>query len=238
MKTQQQFIKECHEKHNNTFDYSKVQYTGAKNKIIIICKIHGEFEQQADSHLQGSGCKKCQYVNLKNQVRMKNEDFILKLKNIYNDKYTYENTVYTNQKEKVKINCIKHGEFLQWPTHAIRGVGCQICSKEFLGFNRSAFIKRSKDRNAIFYILHCFNENESFYKIGITSNSVKERYRKQCSMPYNFKIIQEIFGKPGDIWDMERDMKRTLKKYHYIPTIKFKGHISECFSSIIAHSSS
>ena len=46
--------------HNEkNYDYSKVEYVNSKNKIKIICPIHGEFEQLPHSHLRGSGCPKC-----------------------------------------------------------------------------------------------------------------------------------------------------------------------------------
>jgi len=53
------FIKKAYLKHNNAYDYSKTEYKGRKRKLIIICKIHGEFEQRAGNHLQGQGCRLC-----------------------------------------------------------------------------------------------------------------------------------------------------------------------------------
>lgn len=55
----EQFIEKAIEKHGYTYDYSKVEYTKARSKIIIICKTHGEFEQKASGHLTGYGCPKC-----------------------------------------------------------------------------------------------------------------------------------------------------------------------------------
>jgi hypothetical protein len=36
-----------------------VNYIDAHSKIIISCKIHGDFEQKANSHLNGHGCYMC-----------------------------------------------------------------------------------------------------------------------------------------------------------------------------------
>lgn len=52
-------IKEANRIHSNKYDYSKSKYTGRHNKTIIICPIHGEFEQEIGSHLLGCGCPKC-----------------------------------------------------------------------------------------------------------------------------------------------------------------------------------
>lgn len=46
-------------KHTYKYDYSKVHYTGAFKKVIIICPIHGEFKQLARDHTRGSGCPTC-----------------------------------------------------------------------------------------------------------------------------------------------------------------------------------
>jgi len=58
-KLNNQFIADCVNKHGNKYDYSKVNYKNNRNKIIIICKIHGDFLQIPKDHLNGSGCPKC-----------------------------------------------------------------------------------------------------------------------------------------------------------------------------------
>ena len=54
-----EYIDLASKKHKNMYDYSKVNYTGAFKKVVIKCKIHGEFVQTAKSHLKGSGCPSC-----------------------------------------------------------------------------------------------------------------------------------------------------------------------------------
>mgnify|MGYP003704612801 CR=1 FL=1 len=45
---------------NNKYDYSLVECSSNKDKVKIICPIHGEFEQTPNAHLYaGSGCEKC-----------------------------------------------------------------------------------------------------------------------------------------------------------------------------------
>lgn len=45
--------------HNDAYDYSKLQFTRMKNKHTIICKIHGEFQQELTLHKAGRGCPSC-----------------------------------------------------------------------------------------------------------------------------------------------------------------------------------
>lgn len=53
------FISRANERHNFLYDYSKTNYIGMTSPVIILCPYHGQFEQQASVHLNGSGCQKC-----------------------------------------------------------------------------------------------------------------------------------------------------------------------------------
>lgn len=59
LKYEKQFIEKATAIHNNKYDYSSVVYTAAKDKVIIRCPNHGEFEQTPDAHLAGKGCSSC-----------------------------------------------------------------------------------------------------------------------------------------------------------------------------------
>lgn len=58
-KTTEQFIKEANLIHNNKYDYSKVEYIKANQKVTIICPNHGEFKQTPHHHLNYHGCPMC-----------------------------------------------------------------------------------------------------------------------------------------------------------------------------------
>lgn len=53
------FIKRSIDIHRDRYDYSLVDYVNAHRKVVIICKIHGEFSQEPNSHLHGNGCPFC-----------------------------------------------------------------------------------------------------------------------------------------------------------------------------------
>lgn len=57
--SQEHVIKQFKEKHKDKFDYSKVDYKSSTEKVIIICKKHGEFLQLPHVHKRGAGCRKC-----------------------------------------------------------------------------------------------------------------------------------------------------------------------------------
>ena len=53
-----EFIEKAIKIHGDKYDYSNVEYKKALEKVKIICKEHGDFEQKPNSHLTGYGCKK------------------------------------------------------------------------------------------------------------------------------------------------------------------------------------
>jgi very-short-patch-repair endonuclease len=57
--TNSEFINKANDRHNGYYNYSKVIYTGHRNKVTIICPKHGEFIQKANAHLNGQGCPSC-----------------------------------------------------------------------------------------------------------------------------------------------------------------------------------
>lgn len=53
------FKTRSNEIHGDLYDYSFVDYINCSTKVKILCKIHKEFWQTPDSHMQGRGCPKC-----------------------------------------------------------------------------------------------------------------------------------------------------------------------------------
>lgn len=122
--THDEFINKCNIIHQNTYDYSKTFYTQSRSKIIIICKIHGEFEQISNNHMQGYGCAKC--VN--DGKRKSTHEFITHANNIHNNVYDYSDVSYVRNDVPVNIICKIHGVFKQRPSNHLSGQGCPICS--------------------------------------------------------------------------------------------------------------
>lgn len=53
------FIRKSKEKHNNKYNYSKINFINTRTKVCIICPEHGEFWQIPKNHMDGHGCPKC-----------------------------------------------------------------------------------------------------------------------------------------------------------------------------------
>ena len=55
----EEFIEKVKQIHGDKYDYSMVEYIRANEKVIIICKKHGEYQQTPSSHLMGQECPRC-----------------------------------------------------------------------------------------------------------------------------------------------------------------------------------
>jgi hypothetical protein len=126
------FVKLSIEKWGNIYNYSKVDYKDSNNKIIIICKTHGEFEQLPSNHIK-YGCGTCgRELNIRN-IDLNNKcksEFISKSNTIHENTYDYSKTKYENAINKVIVICKKHGEFNVSPNNHLRGKGCPACGIE------------------------------------------------------------------------------------------------------------
>ena len=105
------FIEQSRQVHGDMNDYSKVEYNSTNKKVIISCKMHGDFEQTPGSHLQGSGCPTCGIINNGNKRRNTADDFIEKAQQVHGDTYEYSQVRYINSQTIVVITCEVHGNF-------------------------------------------------------------------------------------------------------------------------------
>lgn len=119
------FVERVKALYGDIFDYSKIEYVNSKSKLIIGCKIHGDFEKRADAFIAGKGCPKC----TTNSRTKTNEEFIKEAKEVHGDLFDYSNTKYINKRTKVIIGCDIHGSFEILPhAHISQKIGCSKCS--------------------------------------------------------------------------------------------------------------
>jgi|TARA_R110000787_G_scaffold17748_1_gene55083 hypothetical protein len=123
------FIERCNTRHNNKYDYSKSEYTGSKNKLSIVCPIHGGFTQTANEHLRGRGCVKCGNIAQGNKLRLTRNEIINRAKEIHGELYDYSEVEYESLRTNIKIKCKIHGYFHQRPDrHIFENYKCPLCS--------------------------------------------------------------------------------------------------------------
>lgn len=144
-----EFINKAKETHGNSlYNYSKVIYLNIDSKVIIICKIHGEFEQSPYHHIhRKQGCRYCGIEKRQISQKMTHNNFIIKANEIHNNKYDYSKINYINNRTKITIICKIHGEFDQLPKNHLKDHGCIKCRNNILSnkfkSSISDFINRS-----------------------------------------------------------------------------------------------
>lgn len=129
MKTRN-YVNKANKIFDDMYNYDKTVYTSSKNKLVITCKIHGDFEKRADVHLSGQGCPTCS-SKIKSLARTtKKDENIEKANKVHNNIYDYSLIDYTGQRKEYDIICKKHGIFkVRFDKH-LSGRGCQKCSIE------------------------------------------------------------------------------------------------------------
>ena len=126
-KSTEKFIEDAIKVHGDKYDYSQVEYRGYQYEVNIICKKHGLFFQKAELHLRGFSCIKCGREKSSSCQSHTLEKFIENARKNHGDKYDYSQTVYVNNRTKLKIICPEHGEFWQKPNKHLSKNGCIQC---------------------------------------------------------------------------------------------------------------
>ena len=126
--TTEDFIEKSRKIHGNKYDYSNSHYVRGRDKVKIICPFHGEFEQNAQHHMNGSECPKCMNQEASTRQSLGTDEFIKRSIKRHGNKYDYSKTVYRSNMTPVTIICKKHGEFSQYPKIHMDGSICPKCS--------------------------------------------------------------------------------------------------------------
>lgn len=149
-KSKDNLIKDFQKIHNDIFDYSLVEYKNNNQKIKIICKKHGIFEQTPHSHINGHGCPKCAIEYKSKKLSKTTYDFINNSKIKHNNFYIYDKSIYINSKTKIIVTCPNHGDFKTIPPHHLNGVGCPKCSGNYVKTNEEYISECEKIHNKKF----------------------------------------------------------------------------------------
>ena len=118
--------------HNNKYDYSLIkEYKNDKEKLPIICKLHGIFYQTMNNHINGKQeCPICVSLRNNNDKIYTTEEFIELAQLKHNNFYSYDNTKYEKSDKNVTITCKIHGDFEQIARNHLQGQGCPKCFKD------------------------------------------------------------------------------------------------------------
>ncbi len=223
-----EFICKAQVKHGSRYDYSAVNYINSVTKVVIICSIHGSFDQSPDSHYRCGGCPKCGNIDRAKLLKKDIGEFVTYASKIHNYNYDYFDVEYINNNTEVSIWCHKHGVFNQKPKAHLHGSGCPNCATH--GFNPSS--------SAVLYVLKCggFLNNiecvgKSFLKVGITNNYKKRMQEIDNQIidgiTYNITnyLVRREIERGEDAQRLEDFILNKLKSNQYVELVnsEFSG---------------
>lgn len=242
-KTTEQFIENSRTVHGDLYSYDKTIYVNNHTKVIITCKIHGDFLQVPNMHvLQRNGCPTCG-----GNARKDTKSFIIDAKNIHGDLYGYDKTNYINKLTHVIITCKKHGDFNQTPNDHLGRCGCPLCInkteailKEYLTSKYDIIYQpkfewcKISNKLRFDYLIPEFkliieldglqHFKQSWRGISLEELQYRDRYKERCASENNYSMIR-IFQ--SDVWNDKNDWKGKLLesiKHYNEPTLILIGN--------------
>jgi len=159
-------LNELNKVHPN-YEYHKESFNDLK-KIKITCKVHGMFQKNYNVFLKSNGCSKCS----RNVYDAK--DYFVKVKEIHNNKYSYNEKSFKIMTSYIEIFCKDHGWFKQ-PAFRHLECGCKKCFGNHRNTTEDFIIKANIIHNNL------YNYSKTIY---LTSN---DKVIITCSKNHDFK---------------------------------------------------
>jgi hypothetical protein len=128
---------------------------------------------------------------------------------LYDNKYDFIIDGTDRHKGRVTLVCPIHGEVSVDSDTIFNGNGCPICN----GSN--------KHKSNLFYLIRLYNDEESFYKLGISHYNAKKeivRFKSYTKLGYKIDIIYtHLFNEALECKEFETSLKRLIRNNLYSP---------------------
>ncbi len=110
--------------HGNRYGYSRVDYQGTQETVLVYCEKHGWFEIQPHAHWNGQGCRKCGYESNKISI----EEATVRDKKAHGNNFKYLEEFKRTDIPRL-TRCEKCGyTFTQTPHDHWNGSSCRKCA--------------------------------------------------------------------------------------------------------------
>lgn len=213
-KTQDEFIQEAREIHKDEngepiYLYDKTVYVSTIQKIIITCKIHGDFELSPKTHKEGRGCSLCSRNALSEKFKSSKEEFIRKAILRHHDEednqlFDYDEVVYVNSETPVIITCNNGHRFEQTPLNHLKA-GCSECSGKFK-YNTESFIKKAQT-------IHKDDEDKPLFDYHLVEYKTSRTYIIIiCKKGHQFEIKPHLHLEGKGCQECDKLKKKEMKK--------------------------
>jgi hypothetical protein len=163
-------------------------YISKRMKILHECIEGHHWKAAPENILRGHGCPICDKINKTKSHEQYCSEISFEVLEPYINAHTH-----------ISHKCGNNHIWSATPNAILAGSGCPTCAPS--GFNRN--------KPAILYYVKISSYNEIYYKIGITNNSVIERFKNDKDK--NILSIRETYFELG--LDAELEERRLLQKY-------------------------
>jgi hypothetical protein len=157
---QKSFESRAKETHGDKYNYTKSVVKEKNDKVVIICKLHGEFRQLPGNHISGQGCPECGKLSRGASQRYSLKQFLFSVKRVHGNKYDYSKVKYFNSQTKIEVICPTHGSFMMKANSHANGQGCSVCGRieanKNIALTYSEFLGRAAKTHGSRYI---YDEN-------------------------------------------------------------------------------
>lgn len=180
------------------------EWKGAHTKLVLECSKHGVYDTCSyNNFAKGRRCRLCRIEQQTLEQTMTKEMFIERGISIHGENYDYKDVNYVNAHIKVQLTCNKCGtEFKIAPAKHLLGQECRRCCK-FGGFDYT--------KPGYFYVQKLTNDNEEYYKFGITYDVEKRMSQQKCGSKFSHELIySEYFEDGKDAVLLESQIKNTF----------------------------
>ena len=218
------FIEKAKAVHGDCYDYSLVNYIGAKKNVKIICPKHGPFLKSPHHHLQGQGCPKCSAEQELKRKTKTIDQFIKEARKVHANKYDYSDVDYKAGSIPVAIICREHGMFWQRPDEHLRGKGCPACSESKLEKEVRKMLEESCINFETEKTFSWLINNETNAHLFLDFYLADKNLAIECQGEQHFKPVDFFGGKETLKKQKKLDkLKNTLCKKNGIKVIYFSS---------------
>lgn len=209
------FIDKANQIHEHKYSYAHVEYENTETKVLIGCPDHGLYYQAAKDHLAGKGCSVCA-----GNQSLTSEEVNKRAHIVHNGRYDN----YHIKGKTLRCDCAIHGTFIQNIHHHLQGSGCPKCAD----INRRK--KYFNEPTTLYYV----KLNENLYKIGITKNTIEQRFKTEPNVK-NVEVIKEYKFSTGKIaYQIEQELLEATKQCS-VQTNILNGGNSELRTEDVLH---
>lgn len=166
------------------------EYAGANTPILHVCAEGHRTKIRPSNILSGisNGCSICA-----NRFTRTTEEYSKQIPFKVLESYKKSDTPILHE-------CLEGHTWLAAPHNILRGRGCPSCA--IYGFN--------PDKPGMLYYIKFFKDNQTYYKIGITNRSIKERFNKDKDLEI-IVLYEHTFSTGKEAKELESSILEEFK---------------------------